>query len=147
MTICSPAKKRRGEKESASLEEMDAAGCIAANLYNWKMISFEYDDEMPNFVFYVPNTDNAQSDLVKVANQVRSILISNNIELPNPVHPPRYSATTNFKDGKQMRGLYYAQGDGDWKDYLNSQGKLDTIYDKETNYATKTGNQILFYAL
>jgi len=85
-------------------------------------------DLVPNFIFYPKDLPGAMRTLENLSDIARKVGEGKD-------RIPRYSAPYISKDGHNHTSLSLAQGGGDVKNWLLSNGELDKYFDPKTNYA------------
>lgn len=137
-------KKARGKTPETTREEFEQQG-ERLNLAGWKMHDFTDPSgrDIADFVFYVPETwPNPPERAVKMARQLAEVLKP--AGLPLTTRAPRYNVPVCI-EGKVIPGLFIAQGNGDFKDYLlkkHGTGGLERYFDAKSNFALRNKPQI-----
>jgi|GEM_PF-2615695 hypothetical protein len=134
-------KKKRGEQHpGVTAAESEQLG-VRLNLVGWKMLDFtpmdSQSERVADFVFYVPEDEQAPETAAKTAKQLATVVEP--LNLPGDGRIPRYNIPVRI-EGKKVNGLFIAQGDGDFKDYLLSKyGRegLGKYFDPEKNFAVR----------
>jgi hypothetical protein len=138
-------KIKDGTSNAVSNEDLKKYDIKLFHLRLWKVqptdTLYSY---MPTMVCYTTETKlKSGEDMLKgLVQDLATLFIEQGITLPE-TDAPRFSAPV-IKGDEAIPGFYYVQGDGDWKEYLKSQGKLDTVYNKENNHATRLGKKVWF---
>ncbi len=145
------ARRAAGENiiPSATSPEMLERGAQAVRIIDWKMKHFgagSDDTRLPDFVFYVtPEVGQPEEEAAaQTAQELGDILSGINLTSAES-SIPRYSMPV-MRNGEAVPGLFIAQGNGDFKDYLMRTGgeeKLARFYDKERNYAVRKETQLV----
>lgn len=138
-------KKKKEEKPVITAAELEQLG-VRLSLVGWKMLDFTPQDShsarVADFVFYVPEDRQAPETAAKMARQLAAVIQP--LGLPGDGRMPRYNIPIQI-DGEEVKGLFIAQGNGDFKDYLVSRhGRegLERYFDPERNFALRRQSQV-----
>lgn len=138
-------KKEKGENPVITADELEQLG-LRLSLVGWKMKDFtpqdNHDIRLADFVFYVPENEQAPEIAAKMARQLADVIEP--LGLSEQERTPRYNVSVRI-EGKMVNGLFIAQGNGDFKDYLlDKRGRegLEKYFDPERNFALRRQSQV-----